>query len=132
MIDDCLAESGFFTPMGQPVDQAAYNVAFDLCRSSSPGQMALVACLGDAGLSTGADGRVSGGPHPPEQAVAAWNSCREIYITSFVQSPIVADRVVGPFDCVAELGWIPVVMDPIERSGAEVSAALQGCRPPTG
>ena len=118
--------------MGQPDDPTAFNVAYNLCLSGSPGQVALEACLGAAGLSTDADGSISGGRHPPEQAVAAWNSCRDLYITWFVQSPIVADRVVGPFDCVAALGWIPAVMDPLERSGADVIAALQGCRPPTG
>jgi hypothetical protein len=105
-IDECLAEAGFFTMMGQPMEPDGYARAYQTCNARSPGRVALVECLEEAGLERFSDGTVRGGPYPPEIAAAAWDACRPIVVT-WLNPPIVTPpEFLEAYDCAAEQGWI--------------------------
>ena len=130
---DCVADAGFYPSLGQqPEDPNASMWAFDACGESMPGRIALVECLTQAGLVVSVDGRTTGGPHPPEQAIAAWAGCRDVYITWFVPGPFLLDDRVGPLDCAADSGWIPAVMDIRERLEEQAAAVIASCAESTG
>jgi hypothetical protein len=131
---DCMAEAGYSTILqGQPSvrDMAAQQAAFASCQESSPGRLALVECLSANGLGVVVDGVVSGGPHPPERAQAAWAACRDVFITWSMPNLMMAETMLGPLDCAAALGWITVIINASERANPQLGPALAQCRATT-
>jgi putative pyrroloquinoline-quinone binding quinoprotein len=128
VLNDCLADAGYYQTLGQPIaDGAAFEVAYQGCQESTPGRVALIECLRVNGLEVVVDGVVTGGPHPPELAAAAWNGCRSVFVTWEVPSPLIADNILGRLDCAAGLGWITQVMDRDERANERLNADLGRC-----
>jgi hypothetical protein len=105
-LDSCLADAGFFTMMGQPMDPDAFAIAYDTCDKQSPGRVALAECLEQAGLTRFDDGQVRGGPYPPELSSAAWESCRPIVVMWLYPPMMSPPGFMDAFDCAAEQGWI--------------------------
>jgi hypothetical protein len=130
---DCVAAAGFYPSLAQVAsDPNASNEAFSTCGETTPGRAVLVECLTQGGLVVNFDGETSGGPHPPEQAAAAWDECRDLYITWFIPGPFLVDDRVGPLDCAADKGWILAVMDLRERFAEQVVANVGACYESTG
>jgi hypothetical protein len=103
---NCLADSGYFPLVGQPIDdQAGYEAASIECRLTSPAVTALTACLVDHGLDIVVAGVPVAGPWD-ERLAAPWNACRDDFAVAELGSANSISVMMPRLDCMAEQGWL--------------------------
>ncbi len=132
VIFDCVGEHGFYPALLQPVnDMAGLADAYDSCDDSSPGRLALVDCLANAGVVVVVGERTTTGPFPADRSAAAWHDCRDTFVRWSVANDTEAADRLPPLDCAADRGWIIAVVGGEERARPDVGAVIDACRSST-